>query len=256
MRTNRIILTVIFIIISSVAHNLFAQDLSKLSVNDRYNKLIEIARSVYKAPRLKNYYRDYGTPTITEMKTRNLSADERAKIASDTQSIWYGCTNNQKFYIVYFPYDSSKERFDADYATKVYIWENTGKAFAIGLGNMMMLPVRDGKIPDHDKQAEPVTYYSIAYSKDVPDAASLPKTAKYGDIITIKLTTVIAVADDGWTTEYGYNFDPAKDLTGGMVVSTKTSNEVWKNTSTTYQIMVTENMQVNITSYEKKYESW
>lgn len=253
MRTNREILIVIFIIISSVTHALQAQDLSKLSDTDRNNKLIEIAKNVYKAPRLKNFYREFGTPTITEMKTRAISDDERRKISNDPKDIWYGSTNNQKFYIVYFSYDRSKERFEDGYAAKVYIWENTGKAFAIGLGNMMMLLVRDGKVPNHDKQADAVTYYSITYSKDVPNVASLPKTAKFGDIIKLELKTATTAAYDGWTTEHGYNFDPDYDLIEGDIIST-TSSSGHNSVTKTYLIMVTGNTKINVTSYKEEYE--
>lgn len=253
MKIKRNLLLIVLTIFNIIINNISAQDLSKLSEAERNKKLIETAKAVYKAPRLKNFYREYGTPTITEMRTRTLPIVERNKISNDPKNTWYGSSNNQKFYIVYFPYDLNKERFDEDYAAKVYIWENTGKAFAIGLGNTIMFNVRDGKIPDHNKAPAAEKYYTITYSKDVPNAASLPKTGKRGDIVTIELRTVTVVANDGWTTEQGYNFDPEKDLINGELISE--SFKYSYNTETKIiQLMVTGDMKVNVARYQEEYE--
>jgi len=253
MKMTRNILFILLVVCSVVKNDILAQDLSKLSEHDRNLKLIEIAKEVYKAPRIHNFYREFGTPVITEMKTRILPAEERKKI-SENDDIWHGSSNDQKFYIVYFKYDMNKELFEQGYAAKVYIWENTGKAFAIGLGNMFMLPVRNGKIPDHDKPAPYVEYYKLTYSKDVPNAASLPQYGKRGDLVTIELKTAKSVAYDGWTTETGYNFDPDKDLINGEIISDK-YKAINKNVkSRVVQIMVTGEMKVNVEKYEEEYE--
>ena len=255
MKIKRNILLILFVIFSNMTNNILSQDLSKLSESERNKKLIEIAKAVYQAPRLRNFYREYGNPIITEMRTKTLPAEDRKKIAENSKDIWYGSSNNQKFYIVYFQYDMNKERFDEGYAAKVYIWENTGSAFAIGLGNMTMLPVRNGKVSDHDKAATPVKYYTITYSKDVPNATSLPKTAKYGDIVTISLKTIISVAYDGWTREDGYNFDPKSDLTNGIILSDLTKSLQNQSYERIVQIKVTGDMKVNVSRYQEEYEA-
>lgn len=257
MKVRKILLFISLIISVVLANDVLGQDLSKLSEKERNKKLIEIARNVYKAPYIKNFYREYGTPTIMEMKTQILTPEKRKKMAED--EIWYGSRNDQKYYVVYFAYDSNKERFEADYAAKVYIWEDTGKAFAIGLGNMFMYPVRNGKIPNHDTPAPKVEYYTISYSKDVPNVGSLPKKAKEGDIITLELATTTVEASDGWTTERGYSFDPdnENDLTGGWVLSDNT-NKTYIGSSTTekriIKIFVTGEMKVNVHRYVEEYE--
>lgn len=256
MKIKRNILITLLVTYSIMTSNVFAQDLSTLPENERNGKLIEIAKSVYKAPRLKNFYREFGTPTITEMRTKTLSEQERNKIKEDTNknNIWHGANNNQKFYIVYFHYDMNKERFDQDYAAKVYIWENTGQPFAIGLGNMIMLPVKDGQIPNANTPPDSVEYYTITYSADVPGIDSLPKKCKFGDLITISLKTVTTDPDgDGWVTEQGYNFDPEKDLTGGQIMS-ESHTASYNADTRTIQIMVTGNMKVNVQRYTEEYE--
>lgn len=250
------ILFLIFIILNAMTSTILAQDLSTLTEAQRNNKLIEIAKSVYKAPRLKNFYREFGTPSITSQKTIEASGDAYNKIYNDPKTVWYGSKPNQRFYTVYFPYDKSKETFAEDYAAKVYIWEKTGKAFVIGLGNTIMIPIKDGRIPNHDKQPEPEKYYNITYSKDIYIYnKSLPKTGKFGDIVTIILKTVIIEANDGWTTEHGFNFNPDTDLINGQVISDKTHDERKNVTVRTIKLMITGEMKVNATSYEEQYDA-
>lgn len=246
---------ILFAIINITTNNLFAQDLSKLSEADRNKKLIETAKEVYKAPRLKNFYREYGIPTIAEMRTKNPSRVEHNKISNDTNSILNDSSDNQKFYIVYFPYDRNKERFEENYAAKVYIWENTGKAFSIGLGNMIMFDVRNGKIPDHNKIPEPEKYYTLTYSKDVPNAAALPKIGKEGDVITIELKTITTEDNHGRITENGYRFNAVYDVTEGEIMSDSIKYPVRIEQVRTIQLMVTGNMKVNITKYQVVYSA-
>lgn len=255
MKIKRNILFILFIIVNTMVNNLLAQDLSKLTVAERNKKLIAIAKDVYKAPGFKNFYREYGTPTISEMKSIEVSGSEYDRIYKDPNSAAYGGTNNQKFYIVYFSYDKNKERFTEAYAAKVYIWENTGKAYSIGLGNSISYNVRNGKTPISDITPPAIEYYNITYSKDVPDAASLPKTGKYGDLVTITLKTVTTEAYDGWTTEQGYNFDYNTDLTNGQFISERTENPAKNIEVKTIKIMVTGNMKVNVTKYQEEYEA-
>lgn len=250
------ILSVLFVIINiTVNNNLQAQDLSKLPEAERNKKLIEIAREVYKAPRFKNFYREFGTPTITEMKTLEVSAEREKKIAENPNDMWHGSTVNQKFYMVYFPYDKDKETFEENYAAKVYIWENTGRAFGIGLGNRYIFSIPDGKVPDRDKEPEPFKRYNITYSKDVPDAAKLPKTGEWGDIITITLKTIIQEDETGWVTEYGYNFEEAKDLQGGMVISDEIKSLPYGSYNRIIKIRLLGEMKINVTSYREQYDS-
>lgn len=255
MRIKRNFNVALFIILNVIVNTTIAQDLSSLSENERKIKLIEIAKDVYKAPRLKNFYREFGTPAITEVRTSILPEEKRKEISENQKSIWYGSSNNQKYYVVYFYYDLNKERFDENYAAKVYIWENLGKAFAIQLGNKIQFPVRDGKIPGHDTEPEPIDYYNITYSKDVPELASLPKKGKYGDVITIKLKTIIKVAKDGWTREEGYNFDKNKDLTGGYVLLDEKRYFNQTSYNRIIQIKVTGDLKINVTEYIEEYEA-
>lgn len=251
------ILFLSFMILNTMTSYIGAQDLSTLTEAQRNNKLIEIAKNVYKAPRLKNFYREYGTPTITAQKTIEATGDAYNKLYNDPKTSWYGSKPNQKFYIVYFPYDKSKESFTADYAAKVYIWEKTGEAFMIGLGNMLMYTVKDGKIPNYDKQPEPEKYYTITYSKDMPlyYNKSLPQKGKFGDIVTIVLKTVTTEAWDGWTTEQGFNFNPDKDLKNGQVISDEIRSEARSIDVRTIKIMVTGDMTVNVTAYKEEYDA-
>lgn len=256
MKSKQNLLLALIVIINAFSFNILAQDLSKLPENERNQKLITVAKDVYKAPVLKNFYREYKTPTITKTKTEEVPASEYNRIFNSPNSVWYGGGSGQNYYIVYFPYDLNKERFEEGYAAKVYIWESTGKAFAIGLGNKIMFPVRNGKVPDHDQSAPSEEYYTITYSKDIPNAASLPKTGKYGDIITIELKTVKVEAYDGWTTEQGYNFDPNTDLTNGQIISDLVKYGTLKTiTYRVIQIMVTGNMKVNATRYQEEYDA-
>lgn len=243
------------VITSLVTNTLYAQDLSQFSEYQRNQKLIEIAKNVYKAPRLKNFYREYGSPTITEARTITVSGNDYDRIYNDPNSCAYGGTNNQKFYIVYFPYNKNKERFEQNYAAKVYIWENTGQAYKIELGNTFGFCVRNGRIPDHDKAPTPPKYYPITYSNDVPNRTSLPKTAKVWDIITITLKTVTTETYDGWTTEQGYNFDPDKDLIEGEVISDSSKYPARNIQIRTIQLLVTGPMKVNVSRYTEEYEA-
>lgn len=255
MKLKRNILLILLITLNVVSKDLFAQNLSNLSQSEREKKLIEVAQNVYKAPCIRNFYREYGTPTITETKTIDLPSSEIERIYNDPNSIWYGGKNSQKYYIVYFHYDLNKERFDEGYAAKVYIWENTGNAFAISLGNGITLPVRNGQVPNHNNQPEPVKYYTITYSNDVPNASSLPQTGKYGDVITITLKTTKTESYDGWTIEQGYNFDSKKDIIGGEVISDNAKYFTQDSYDRIIQLMVTGDMKVNITRYIEEYEA-
>lgn len=256
MKIKKHTILILLIITNIVVSHLFAQDLSKLSEPERNTKLIEIAKEVYKAPRLKNFYREYGTPTITKMKSAEMSkTEDYDRVYNNPERTSYGHKPNETFYIVYFYYDMNKERFEEDYAAKVYIWENTGKAFSIGLGNMIMFNVRNGKIPDHDKAPEPEKHYTITYSKDVPNAASLPKIAKQGDIITIELKTITTEDDYGRITENGYRFNAVYDITEGEIVSDIIKYPVKIEQVRTIQLMVAGNMKVNITKYQVEYNA-
>lgn len=256
MKSEQSLLFALLVIVNAFSFSILAQDLSKFSESERNKKLIAVAKDVYKAPILKNFYREYNTPTITKTKTEDVAASEYSRIFNSPSSIWYGGKSGQNFYIVYFPYDLDKERFEEGYAAKVYIWENTGKAFAIGLGNRIMFPVSNGKVPNHDQTAPSEEYYTITYSGDIPNVTSLPKKAKYGDIITIEFKTVTTEAYDGWTTEQGYNFDPNADLVNGQIISDLV--KYGTPSTVTYrvvQIMVTGNMKVSAARYQEEYEA-
>lgn len=246
---------------SFICNNTFAQqDLSKLSEKDRNNKLIQIASSVYKAPVLKNLYRDFGTPTIAKYKTISLTAAERKKIEDNPNDIWKGSKDNQPYYVVMYHYDFNKEILDENYAAKVYIWENTGVPFGIQLSNSLILAVRNGKVPNHNSTPPAEKVYKMNYGIMTGDIhrtnySTLPKTAKYGEIITIKLLTTVMVAWDGWTTEQGFNFD-SNNLSNGEIISDKT--EYFTNTSywRIIKLRVLGDMSVTPSSYQEEYEDF
>lgn len=107
------------------------QNLSKLSEKERNEKLIEIAMTEYKKDKYKEFYRIYKSPIIT----KKAAIESRA--LHTPGAFGYGGKAGDIFYMVQFPYDESKEQFEWGYAAIVYIWEKTGKVFAIKLGSGM-----------------------------------------------------------------------------------------------------------------------
>ncbi|MDR1716607.1 MAG: hypothetical protein LBS20_12260 [Prevotella sp.] len=242
MKSYRSIIALIVMLSTGIS--LYSQDLTKLTTVERDKKLIEIAKTIYKKKKFTNFYREYSTPKILELKTRKLTTAERRNIASDKNSVWEGSENNQVFYIVEFPYNMENERMSQNYAAQVYVWGNTGKAFAITLGNGLMYKLKyDGSEDIYDATTAPKTF-DITYTGDVPNLASLPKKAKEGEVITLTLKDNKSIGYDGWWKWWHHEITKLED---GIIILDKKVNK----TDRLVRILVTGPTKIGI-SY--KYE--
>ncbi|MCM0195952.1 MULTISPECIES: hypothetical protein [Bacteroides] len=236
------LLAVLFMSISTVN----AQNLLTLPKVERDSKIIEIAKAAYKKKKFTNFYREYGTPRILEMKTRELPGRDGKPISQDKNSIWYGSKPGDTFYIVEFPYDLNKERFDQNYAAQVYVWANPGRAFAIALGNTFRLPIKnDGSEDIFDESTRPRTC-SISYSKDVPKNG-LVYSAKENEIITLELRDLRMVADDGMKNEEYYVINNIEN--GQLISDTKPTISTRR-----LQIIVLGDMHVDLSYVHEEFE--
>lgn len=102
----------------------------KVVEEEKRERIIEVAKGVYQRPEYKSYYHIFGTPTVEEILNNE---DE-----TDPESLFYGLKKGDVYYVVVFPYDNSKEKWDRDYAAKVFILERKLIPFIIGF--------RDGDI--------------------------------------------------------------------------------------------------------------
>ncbi|NDV64578.1 hypothetical protein [Bacteroides sp. 224] len=100
----------------------FSQNLEKMKKEQRDVLLVEIAKNAVKkyAP---GYYREYGKPKIE----KNIIDKQESKES--------GYKIGRISYKVIFPYDESIEFFYYGFSAAVYIWEDTGRAFVILVGN-------------------------------------------------------------------------------------------------------------------------
>lgn len=72
-----------------------------------------------------NYYREYKEFEIPKTVYTFTTEDEREEI---TKHI------GRKYYAVFIRYDKTKEKMSADFAARVYVWEDTGEPFRIMFG--------------------------------------------------------------------------------------------------------------------------
>ncbi|MGV3539042.1 MAG: hypothetical protein ACO1OQ_04480 [Rufibacter sp.] len=100
------------------ARQIELSNLERLSKARRNTYLVKTARATVLKHR-EEFYREHGEPII------------------ETYVVKEGEHQGKRAYTVTFPYDRSKEQMSLDYAAKVYIWEDTGKAFLIHCGNTM-----------------------------------------------------------------------------------------------------------------------
>lgn len=236
------LLAILFVSISTVN----AQNLLTLPKAERDSKIIEIAKAAYKKKKFTNFYREYGTPKILEMKTKGLLGKDGKPFGEDKNSIWYGSKKGDTFYIVEFPYDVNKEFFDQNYAAQVYVWANPGRAFAIALGNTYMHRIKnDGSEDVFDESTRPKTC-SIAYSKDVPKNG-LVYSAKENEIITLELRDLRMMADDGMRTEEYYVINNIKN--GQLISDTKATISTRR-----MQIIVLGDMYVDLSYVHEEFE--
>lgn len=135
---NKLVNTILILVLLLTTSGLYAQKFSMLPEKERNEKLIEIAKSIFKHPRFKNSYREYGSPRITVMYI-----DEK-KINSDPAEIGYGKDLGSLVYVVTFPYDKSKEIMEwYDFAAEVLISDKQMKAYMITFGSGMGCNVWD-----------------------------------------------------------------------------------------------------------------
>lgn len=106
--------------------NTFSQnvDLGKMSKVDREKYLIYLAMEVTKTHG-SGYYRKDAKAIISEVK-KFKTDDTRAEISKNI---------GREYYEVYFPYDSTKEKLEWDFTSKVYIWKDNGQPSDVFFGN-------------------------------------------------------------------------------------------------------------------------
>lgn len=131
MSAHKMIVTLFFLFLIGISGNICAQTFSSLPESERNAKLIEVAKYVYKNPRWKDFYREYGTPKI-----RSFVRKGRGEEGKDTRSN-EGIDLGFLVYIVTFPYDETKESMEWGFAAEVYISDKGGFARIIYLGNGM-----------------------------------------------------------------------------------------------------------------------
>ncbi|MEJ8755528.1 hypothetical protein WG947_00850 [Pontibacter sp. H259] len=93
-------------------------NLKSLTVKGRNEHLINTAKKTV-IHYNKEFYRQHGKPKI------------------DSYEITEGDHRGRRVYTVTFYYDKQIEQMPLNFASKVYIWENTGKPFSIHYGNTM-----------------------------------------------------------------------------------------------------------------------
>ena len=122
----RIYLAILF---AFAVNTLSAQDLSTLKEAERNPILIQLSKETC-LKRAPKFYREYGQPIITTDTVRVVAGFS----LEFTENVQIG----DRFYIVEFPYDRSKETMNFGFAFKVYIMAKTRKPFSIDLGNGYM----------------------------------------------------------------------------------------------------------------------
>ena len=131
MSAHKMIAILFSLFLMGISGTVCAQTFSSLPESERNAKLIEVAKYVYKNPRWKNFYREYGTPEIETFVIKGGGKE------NDKKSKYYGTDLGSLVYIVIFRYDKTKESMEWDYAAKVYISDKGGFAYLIYLGSGM-----------------------------------------------------------------------------------------------------------------------
>ena len=99
---------------------LHAQYFNKMTNAQRDSVLVAKAKEVV-LKYAKDYYREYGKPAIEFKEVSKKSINKEN---------W-----DRGYYVITFPYDTTKESFGLDYAAQVTIWSNTGMPDGITAGN-------------------------------------------------------------------------------------------------------------------------
>ena len=134
---KKLLLMILGIICCGIGSSLKAQRLSDLPKAEREVRLLKIAKEVYQRDRFKAFYREYGEPFITEFV---YPYDN-----DNPKSISYGARKGDIMYKVHFPYDQTKEVMEAEYAAVVTIYDKTGEALDIFLGNNYIIILKEIK---------------------------------------------------------------------------------------------------------------
>lgn len=109
----------------SVSFHAQTIDLSKMSVKQRDEYLINLSREVVMnfGP---DYYREYKMPTVSEVKVFHDSTNHRPEILRNI---------GRKYYRVTYLYDKAKELFACNYAAQVDIWADDGEPKNVQFGS-------------------------------------------------------------------------------------------------------------------------
>lgn len=104
----------------------YTQNLDKMEIAKRDTLILKIAKKavLHYGP---DYYREFKVPVI-EHRVLNKEYNDIADV------IWEK-NPGRSVYVVEYPYNEDEEYFRFDYAVKVFIWGDTGKAFKINFGN-------------------------------------------------------------------------------------------------------------------------
>lgn len=106
--------------------NTFSQnvDLGKMSKVDREKYLTNLAIEVTKTHG-EGYYRKDVKAVISDVKKYETD-DTRPEISKNI---------GREYYEVYFPCDSTKERLEWDFTSKVCVWKDNGQPYNVFFGN-------------------------------------------------------------------------------------------------------------------------
>lgn len=106
-----------------------AQVFSKLSEKQRNQKLIKIARNVYRHAELKKYHDKYGESGKAEISSYKITAPDAIEKQIDGKKL------GQLQYIVYL-YSTTNNEWNLSYKiVKVYISDTAGKAWLVTTNN-------------------------------------------------------------------------------------------------------------------------
>lgn len=101
------------------------QQFAVMSQKDKESYLIHLGKEVTKTHG-PGYYREFGTPVIQEKIF--ASDDKRQEVQQNV---------GREYYDVIFPYDTTKEQLEWDFASCVSIWKDTGEPQNVIFGNGM-----------------------------------------------------------------------------------------------------------------------
>ena len=136
MKTKTIALTLIFIF--SIFYGLNAQksvgnELDNLEIKTHLNKCPKDIRDKHLIKLSEKIIKYYGPDYNIQFK--NPFVSEVIIFDSDDEIPQIKNNLGRRYYEVIFPYDTTKEHFEWDYAAKVEVWEDSGEPFGVLFGN-------------------------------------------------------------------------------------------------------------------------